>query len=131
MDVGDPSNFARLTALYGGSLASMRVEIEGQRVTEEETRAAIREAFSRTGTVLDPHGAVAYAAARRVLHRVETPVVALATAHPAKFAEVIREELGFEPELPPAERDWRMRPLQAIDLPDIRTQTVSDLLSSL
>jgi threonine synthase len=120
MDVGDPSNFARLAALFEGSAARMAAAIAGIAVTEAETRASIREAFRRSGAVLDPHAAVAYSAALtfRGAQRIRTPIVVLATAHPAKFADVVREELGFEPDLPEAERDWRARPLLAIDLPD-------------
>jgi len=64
-----------------------------------ETREAIRGAYRRSGTVLDPHAAVAYSAAMRFQRAAGTraPVVVLATAHPAKFADVIREELGVEP----------------------------------
>jgi threonine synthase len=59
------------------------------------------------------------------------PVVVLATAHPAKFADVIHEELGIEPELPPAERDWRSRPLLSVDLQDASPAAFKDLLRSL
>jgi threonine synthase len=120
MDVGDPSNFARLAALYGGSAARMGTEIAGIAVTEAETRASIREAYRRSGVVLDPHAAVAWSAALTFQRadRTRAPIIVLATAHPAKFADVVREELGFVPDLPEAERDWRSRRLLAIDLPD-------------
>jgi threonine synthase len=133
MDVGDPSNFARLSAIYGSSAASMREAITGVRVTEDDTRAEIRETYRRTGTVLDPHAAVACSAARALIAgaREDGPIIALATAHPAKFADVIREELGFEPELPEAERDWRSRPLLAVDLPEATPAAFKRLLAGL
>lgn len=135
MDVGDPSNFARLERLHAGSPDTMRAAIDGERVTEAETRAAIREAYSRHGRVLDPHGAVAYAAARRHLEVAGRdggpPVIALATAHPAKFADAIRDELGFEPPLPDAERGWREWPLAAVDLADPSPEALRDLLFDL
>jgi len=135
MDVGDPSNFARLERLYAGSADTMRAAILGERVSEPETRAAIRDAYARHGRVLDPHGAVAYAAARRCLETGATehggPVVALATAHPAKFADAIREELGFEPALPEADRRWRDWPLSAIDLRDPTPEALARLLCNL
>ncbi len=131
MDVGDPSNFARLLAIAGDA-AGMRPMIRGERVTDADTRAAIRDAWRAHGVVLDPHTAVGYRAAMRLLEAGrEGPVVVLATAHPAKFADTVREELGFEPELPEAERDWRSRPLQAVDLPDTRLTSFVDLLKSL
>ena len=119
MDVGDPSNFARLWALHDGQWATMRTHIEGQVVTETDTRAEIRQTYADAGYVLDPHGAVACRAARRWqgAHGADSPVVALATAHPAKFADTIAEELGFEPDLPAHERGWRDRALLADDLP--------------
>jgi threonine synthase len=118
MDVGDPSNFPRLDQLHGHSLAALGANIVGESIGEEETRRTIREVYDASGYVLDPHGAIGAAAARRA--RIDAgerrPVVALATAHPAKFSEVIREELGFAPELPARWRDWASRPLQALDL---------------
>jgi threonine synthase len=119
MDVGDPSNFARLWALHDGQWAAMRAHIDGEVVTEADTREEIRQTYAEAGYVLDPHGAVACRAARRWQNRqgTDTPVVVLATAHPAKFADTIAEELGFEPELPAHERRWRERALLAEDLP--------------
>jgi threonine synthase len=119
MDVGDPSNFARLAALHEGSAATMLAAIRGECVTESETREAIRHAHGRSGTILDPHAAVAYAAARRYRGEAGStaPIVVLATAHPAKFAAAIFEELGIEPDLPAADRDWRTRQMRAVDLP--------------
>ncbi|HSK08490.1 MAG TPA: threonine synthase, partial [Vicinamibacterales bacterium] len=133
MDVGDPSNFVRLAALHGHSVDRLRENLAGYRVDEDETRATIREVYRRTGYVLDPHGAVAYAAALR--YREETadrrPIVSLATAHPAKFADLIRQELGFEPALPEAYRDWADRPVRADTLADTRYDTFKRWLCSL
>ena len=135
MDVGDPSNFARLDRLHAGSADAMRAAILGVSVSEPETRAAIREAYARYGRVLDPHGAVAYAAARRYLEAGAPEqggtVMALATAHPAKFADAIREELGFEPALPEADRLWRDWPLSAIDLQAPTPEALVRLLCNL
>jgi threonine synthase len=133
MDVGDPSNFARLASLHDGSAERMGAAMCGERVTESETRAAIRQAFAERGTILDPHTAVAYAAALRYRgrHGSTAPIVVLATAHPAKFAAAIVEELGIEPELPVSERDWRTRPLRAIDLPGVDERVFREFLESL
>lgn len=119
MDVGDPSNFARLSQLYEGSAAALRAAIDGVAVTEAETRATIREVYARTGYVLDPHGAVGWAAAERAAsNRTDAgPTIVLATAHPAKFGRVIAEELGFEPALPESYRDWASRPRHVHELP--------------
>ncbi|MBP1634441.1 MAG: threonine synthase [Acidobacteria bacterium] len=133
MDVGDPSNFVRLEALHAGSSEAMRANLSGCRVDEDDTRATIREVYRRTGYLLDPHGAVGYAAALR--YREQTgdprPIVTLATAHPAKFAEVIRQELGFEPALPGEFEGWRSRPILAHDLADTRYESFREWLLSI
>ncbi|HOC17608.1 MAG TPA: threonine synthase [Vicinamibacterales bacterium] len=133
MDVGNPSNFVRLAALHGDSMEEMRANLAGYRVDEAETRATIREVYRRTGYVLDPHGAVGYAAALR--YRAETgdrrPIVTLATAHPAKFSDVLREELGFEPALPAEYTGWESRPILAQALSDARYETFKEWLEGL
>lgn len=119
MDVGDPSNFPRLLDLHGHSYDALRHNVEGVVVTEEETRGTIRDLYRRTHYLLDPHSAVGYAAlgTSGVAHD-RRPHIVLATAHPAKFAAVIRQELGFVPALPDAYRDWADRPLQVHELED-------------
>lgn len=132
MDVGDPSNFPRLLALHGSSLASMRANLAGAVVDDRRTRATIKDVHGRTGYLLDPHSAVGYAAAEDFLRstRPDELVVTLATAHPAKFGDAIREELGFTPPLPPGLQDWAARPNLAIDLPDAEYSTFRDYLVS-
>lgn len=118
MNVGHPSNLARLVAAYGGrmddagvvhrppDLERMRRDLYAVAIDDEETRAAIREAYRRHGLLLEPHGAVAWAGLERYLSgRAEggDPLaVSLETAHPAKFPEEIRSLLGIEPNLPPS-----------------------------
>ncbi len=119
MDVGDPSNVARLVALYGGSIEALRRHLFAVSITEKDTRATIRRVFAHSGYVLDPHSAVAWAAADDFARQVGAPpppIVTLATAHPAKFDAVIRQELGMAPPLPDDHAGWEHRPLQAVDL---------------
>ncbi len=132
MDVGDPSNFPRLLALHGGRLASMQANLIGRTIDDRRTRATIKEVYARTGYLLDPHSAVGYAAAQDELTsaRSDELVVTLATAHPAKFGDAIREELGFAPPLPPALQDWTERPSLAIELPDTEYDSLRDFLVS-
>lgn len=128
MDVGDPNNFPRLFDLHGQATEAMRTNVIGMVVTDEETRATIREAYRRTGYLLDPHSAVGYtaataadqedAASRASQDAVAGPSIVLSTAHPAKFGDVIRAELGFVPALPDAYRDWAGRPLRVQALED-------------
>jgi threonine synthase len=103
MDVGNPSNFARMHELYP-TIESMREDVIGIRVSEEETRAAMAEMWEREGYQLDPHGAVAFSAATRFLKRRlglnPAQVCCLETAHPAKFPTVVEEVTGKEIPLP-------------------------------
>ncbi len=95
MDVGAPSNFVRMQALFGGSWQEMKSRISGATFTDEQTRAAIREVKSIHNYEIDPHGAVAWLAAKawRAAHPCNTTVT-LETAHPAKFPDVMEAELG-------------------------------------
>jgi threonine synthase len=94
MDVGHPSNLERLTWLFEGDVARMRASIAAVAVPDDDIRQAIRDLDRRYGYVADPHTAVAYVGARRLVAADESPVVLLATAHPAKFPEVVAPVLG-------------------------------------
>lgn len=95
MDVGSPSNFARMAALFGGSWETMRTHIKGASYDDEQTRAAIRDVMVNHGEALCPHTAVGWLAARnfRNAHPGATTIT-LATAHPAKFIDTIDSVLG-------------------------------------
>ena len=97
MDVGHPSNFERMAWLYAGDVAAMRQDISGARVTDEEVRTTIRDVYARTGYLLDPHASIAYAAVKQRNGREEREggsKIFLATAHPAKFAEIVEPIIG-------------------------------------
>jgi threonine synthase len=103
MDVGNPSNFARILDLYGGNGAAMRREIRGAAFDDDATRAAIREVHARTGYVMDPHTAVGWLGLREALgDGAAGPGILLATAHPAKFREEVEAVIGAKIPLPPA-----------------------------
>jgi threonine synthase len=120
MDVGNPSNFARILWLYRSSLDDLRRDLVGSVHTDEETLSAIAEVHRRSGYLLDPHTAVGYLGAREALEgeSSEVTAVVLATAHPAKFRETVERALGESIPLPPAlaavaEREERLVPLPA------------------
>ncbi len=95
MDVGAPSNFLRMQALFGGSWDEMKARISGMAFSDDQTRAAIREVKSLHQYEIDPHGAVGWLAARQ--WRASHPgasTITLETAHPAKFPDVMEAELG-------------------------------------
>jgi threonine synthase len=117
MNVGHPSNLARLVAVYGGrmdetgaihrapDMAAMRRGLFSSSVSDAQTRATIEEAWREHRLLLEPHGAVGWRGFLDYL-AVEplngAPAAVLETAHPAKFPEEIERILGFSPEVPPA-----------------------------
>ena len=95
MDVGAPSNFARMESIFGSEWERMRSRIAGFAYDDEMTRDTIRRVNAETGYTLEPHGAVGWMAAEawRKDHP-EAHTVVLETAHPSKFLDVMEEELG-------------------------------------
>ncbi|MCH2460619.1 MAG: threonine synthase [Gemmatimonadetes bacterium] len=100
MDVGDPSNLERIRWLYRNDYERLRRDVTGISVADDETRSCISDLHDRTGYVLDPHTAVAYRALERQDGHRSGPAVVIATAHPAKFPEVVEEAIGQNVPLP-------------------------------
>ncbi len=99
MDVGDPSNFARIYDLYKGDHAAITSLISGATYKDEQIRATMQECYEETGYVLDPHGACGYQALKDLLKEGETGVFC-ETAHPAKFKEKVDDILSTDIEIP-------------------------------
>jgi len=98
MDVGDPSNFQRMADLYGGVHELMVEDVIGYSFDDEVTRAKVKDIHARTGYVMDPHGAVGYAAWEIYKERFpDAQGVLLETAHPAKFLPVMEPLVGEFP----------------------------------
>ena len=120
MNVGHPSNLARVVALYGGvmdeqgnigknpDLNLMRKDMYSVSISDAETEAFIKNSYKDYGLLLEPHGAVGWAGLQHYIreNKIEDSpdqlYISLETAHPAKFPEKIRELLLFDPELPPS-----------------------------
>jgi threonine synthase len=100
MDVGHPSNFERMLWLYGGDLEAMRRDIAGCCFTDDDVRATIRCVYEERGYLLDPHSAIAYMGLKGQVGRVGPVGIFLATAHPAKFSEIVEPIIGREVEKP-------------------------------
>lgn len=111
MDVGNPSNFERLLAFYDNKIDNMRQAITGTSITDEQTLHEIRDTYQRTGYLLDPHTAVGVAAARQ--YATTKPIIITATAHPAKFPEVIQQALDITPDMPEQLKAALERPKQS------------------
>ena len=99
MDVGDPSNFARIYDLYGKSHERIANLISGATYTDDQIRETMRQCYAETGYVLDPHGACGYQALVDGLQEGEVGVFC-ETAHPAKFKEKVDDILGIDVEIP-------------------------------
>ena len=99
MDVGDPSNFARVIELFGKSVDNVRAEISSYSYTDEQIGATMAEVLKATGYELDPHGAVGYSALRDHLNAGELGLF-LETAHPAKFIDTVEKYTGKRVEIP-------------------------------
>jgi threonine synthase len=108
MDVGAPSNFERLVAIFGGDWQRMAARIEGRSVSDERTKETMRRIHEEHGVLVDPHTAVGCAAAWD--HRAAGgrggaagrggKIIVLSTAHAGKFSEIVRDATGADPELP-------------------------------
>ena len=99
MDVGDPSNFARILDLYGGSHERITQLISGATYSDDQIRETMRRCYAETGYVLDPHGACGYRALEEQLREGEVGIFC-ETAHPAKFKEKVDEILGIDIAIP-------------------------------
>ena len=99
MDVGDPSNFARIYDLYGKSHERITSLISGATYSDEQIRQTMKQCYEETGYILDPHGACGYQALEDGLKEGEVGVFC-ETAHPAKFKEKVDDILGIDVEIP-------------------------------
>ena len=129
MNVGNPSNLRRLFHLYGGmvdrkgtihrmpDIDAMRRDAVGIAISDHLTRLTIREVYERYGVVLEPHGAVAWAALKRYFNGIgeEHLSVATETAHPAKFDQTLNE-MNIAVELPPSLQGLDDLPSEAVEI---------------
>jgi threonine synthase len=101
-----------------GQLARVRELFAGYRCDTDETLATMREAFERSGYLVDPHSAVGVAAARRSGLDPSIPVIVMGTAHPAKFPDAVERATGQRPPLPRHLADLYERPERLDILPN-------------
>ena len=115
MDVGDPSNFARVLALYNNSHEAITAEITGTTYTDEQIRETVKSVYDKTGYLLDPHGACGYRALQEGLSAKENGVF-LETAHPAKFLDTVESIVGEKVEIPLKLQEFMKGEKQSIDM---------------
>ena len=115
MDVGDPSNFARILDLYKSSHAEICNHISGATYSDDEIAATMKKCYEQTGYVLDPHGACGYQALKDNLKEGETGAF-LETAHPAKFKEKVDAILSTNIEIPTRLADFMKGKKQSLEM---------------
>ncbi len=119
MDVGAPSNFERMRAMYGDNFEALRCDIAGAAFDDATVVAEIGTVYRRHGYLLDPHGAIAWLGLQQTQSggAARAPGVFLATAHPAKFREVVEPAIGERIQLPPVLAEAITRPRHSERLP--------------
>jgi threonine synthase len=132
MDVGNPSNFARMVDLYDNDLRAIRQDIWGCSFSDEETLRAMHDVDQRYHYTLDPHTAVGVLGWESFARQNQGTAqgIVLATAHPAKFAETVARATGIRPEMPERLACLLERPKQSIPFPDRFSALQEFLLSS-
>jgi len=102
MDVGNPSNFPRLSKLFGSTWNNIKNKVKGYAYSDAQTKKAMQEVAEKYGYVLDPHGAIGYLAA--IDYKSETnhkgPIIFLETAHPSKFISTVEETIQKKVNIP-------------------------------
>src|SRR5262249_15625208 len=119
MDVGNPSNFERMRWLYGDSLDAMRRDIVGCRFKDTDVAATIKRVYEARGYLMDPHTAIAYMglnAPGEVESHPERIGVFLATAHPAKFGEIVEPIIGRPVDVPAPLAEVMARPRHVVKI---------------
>ena len=117
MDVGDPSNFARILDLYGHSHEAITEHISGATYSDEQIAHTMRQCLAETGYQLDPHGACGYQALQDGLRPGEVGFF-LETAHPAKFKQVVDDICATDVEIPARLAAFMQGQKQSVELPN-------------
>lgn len=115
MDVGDPSNFARIQELFHGSLEEIQKHVSGARYDDMQIAETVQKVYNKTGYLLDPHGACGYRALQDSLQLDEVGIF-LETAHPAKFCTTIEHILGKEIDIPQKLREFMNRKKKSVSM---------------
>jgi len=129
MDVGEPSNFERMLSMYGGGVEALRCDISGAAFSDAMIVREIGTVYRQHRYLLDPHAAAGWLGLQAVRADVDSrvPGVFLATAHPAKFREVVEPAIGETVSLPPALAEAITRPRHSERL-DTNYPELRDLL---
>ena len=126
MNIGNPSNLARFFDLHNGTvdkegtvhkqpnIEEMKNHIDSISISDAETKKSIKEAYEKYNVLLDPHGAVAFAAFEK--KNIKEKTIIVETADPGKFPEIIKEVTGFSPEIPHSIESLKHRKKQVLKI---------------
>lgn len=109
MDIGDPSNFARILEIHNGDWASVKKSLAGFSFTDEETKTGMKDVIDKTGYLMEPHGTIGYLALKEYQKTHDVQGIVLETAHPAKFGEVVEPVIGRKIEVPDRLQEFMRR----------------------
>jgi threonine synthase len=132
MDVGNPSNFARIVDLYNNDLQAIRRDICGCSFSDEETLRVMHDVQRSHGYVLDPHTAVGVLGWQSFAKQNQSDAqgIVLATAHPAKFGEIVARATGVRPDMPERLAAFLDRPKKSVPFPNRFPELQEFLLST-
>jgi threonine synthase len=116
MDVGDPSNFVRMLKIFDNDFSSLSQMVSSVSVSDKTTMEMLKTVYETFGYMLDPHGAVAYAALHAYNKEHHSEGYILETAHPVKFDTTVRDAVGKEVELPEELADLMKQPKHSIEI---------------
>ncbi len=137
MDVGNPSNFARMIDMYTKDNSSywenMKKDIMGYKVSDEETLDTVKKVYEKTGYILDPHSAVGYKAIQKFKKDNESNnfnFIFLGTAHPAKFMDILEDKLGIKVDIPSQLQEALLKEKKSIKIKNIYSDLKDFLLQT-
>ena len=120
MDVGNPSNFARIQKIFNNDLVKMKKNLSGFSFTDKDTQKAMKEIYQISGYIADPHGAVGYLGLKEYLANKKNNLygVFLETAHPVKFSDSVNQTLNSEVRIPKRLKETLSRDKVSIPIKD-------------
>ncbi len=116
MDVGNPSNFARMNEWYSESVENMRRDISGYWYDDHTTGEALKKVYVEKNYLMDPHGSIGYLGLKEYQQKYNVTGIFLETAHPAKFIDVVEETIGESIEIPPKLKSCLDRQKEAVEM---------------
>ena len=119
MDVGNPSNFVRIQAMYNNDVEELRKDVSGFSFNDSQTINTIQNVYKQYSYVMDPHGAVGYLGLQNYLQQTNDTVngIFIETAHPAKFFDSVEEAIGEKVEMPENLKSVLHKEKKAVKLP--------------